>query len=48
MLGYIMPLKMKKYSQKAKILGLLFLTLSLIVTLSLSAHSGLASAQKRH
>ncbi|MDQ6865443.1 MAG: alpha/beta hydrolase [Thermoproteota archaeon] len=38
---------MKKYSQKAKILGLLFLTLSLIVTLSLSAHSGLANAQNK-
>ena len=44
---YIMSLKMKKYSQKAKILGLLFLTLSLIVTLSLSAHSGLANAQNK-
>ena len=47
MLVYILPLKMKKYSQKAKILGLLFLTLSLIVTLSLSAHSGLANAQNK-
>ena len=44
---YLMSLKMKKYSQKAKILGLLFLTLSLIVTLSLSAHSGLANAQNK-
>ena len=47
MLVYLMPLKMKKYSQKAKILGLLFLTLSLIVTISLSAHSGLANAQNK-
>ena len=47
MLVYILPLKMKKYSQKAKILGLLFLTLSLIVTISLSAHSGLANAQNK-
>ena len=38
---------MKKYIQKAKILGLLFLTLSLIVTLSLSAYSGLANAQNK-
>jgi hypothetical protein len=38
---------MKEYVQKAKILGLLFLTLSLIVTLSLSAHSGLANAQNK-
>ena len=38
---------MKKYSEKAKILGLLFLTLSLIITLSLSAHSGQANAQNK-
>jgi pimeloyl-ACP methyl ester carboxylesterase len=38
---------MKKYSEKAKILGLLFLTLSLIVTLGLSAHSGQANAQNK-
>jgi pimeloyl-ACP methyl ester carboxylesterase len=38
---------MKEYSQRAKILGLLFLALSLIVTLSLSAHSGLANAQNK-
>ena len=47
MLLYTLSLKMKKYSQKAKILGLLFLTLSLIITLSLSAHSGLANAQNK-
>ena len=47
MLVYLMSLKMKKYSQKAKILGLLFLTLSLIVTLSLTTHSGLANAQNK-
>ena len=47
MLLYIMSLKLKKYSQKAKILGLLFLTLSLIVTLSLTTHSGLANAQNK-
>jgi len=39
--------KMKEYVQKAKFLGLLFLTLTLIVTLSLSAHSGLANAQNK-
>src|SRR5437899_3297797 len=47
MLLYIISLKMKKYSQKAKILGLLFLTLSLIVTLSLTRQSGLANAQNK-
>jgi pimeloyl-ACP methyl ester carboxylesterase len=38
---------MKEYVQKAKFLGLLFLTLTLIVTLSLTTHSGLASAQNK-
>jgi pimeloyl-ACP methyl ester carboxylesterase len=39
--------KMKKYSQKAKILELLFLTLTLIVTLSLTTHSSLVNAQNK-
>jgi hypothetical protein len=43
MLLYLMSHQMKKYSQKANILGLLFLTLSLITTLALTTHSGLAS-----
>jgi pimeloyl-ACP methyl ester carboxylesterase len=36
-----------KYIQKAKVLGLLFLTMTLIVTLSLTTHSGLAIAQNK-
>jgi pimeloyl-ACP methyl ester carboxylesterase len=35
------------YIQKAKVLGLLFLTMTLIVTLSLTTHSGLAIAQNK-
>lgn len=38
---------MLEYLQKAKALGLLTLTLSLITTLALTAHSGLASAQNK-
>jgi pimeloyl-ACP methyl ester carboxylesterase len=36
-----------KYIQKAKVLGLLFLTMTLIVTLSLTTHSSLAIAQNK-
>ncbi len=38
---------MKKYIQKAKVLGLLCLTITLIVTLALTTHSGSASAQDK-
>lgn len=38
---------MKEYIQKAKFSGLLCLTLTLIVTLTLTTHSGLATAQNK-
>lgn len=38
---------MKEYIQKAKFLGLLFLSLTLTVILSLTTHSGLANAQNK-
>src|SRR6266496_4696919 len=38
---------MQEYTQKAKVLGLLFLTMTLIVTLSLTTHSGQANAQNK-
>ena len=39
---------MQEYTQKAKVLGLLFLTTTLIVTLSLTTHSGQANAQQQN
>jgi pimeloyl-ACP methyl ester carboxylesterase len=39
---------MQEYTQKAKVLGLLFLTMTLIVTLSLTTHSGQANAQQQN
>ena len=39
---------MKEYIQKAKVLGLLCLTITLIVSFSSTAHSGLASAQQQN
>ena len=39
---------MQEYTQKARVLGLLFLTMTLIVTLSLTTHSGLANAQRQN
>jgi pimeloyl-ACP methyl ester carboxylesterase len=38
---------MKQHNQKTKFLGLLFLTMTLIVTLSLTTQSGLANAQNK-
>ena len=38
---------MNEYIQKAKVLGLFFLTMTLVVTLSLTTHSGLANAQNK-
>jgi pimeloyl-ACP methyl ester carboxylesterase len=38
---------MKEYIQKAKVLGLLCLTITLIVSFASTAHSGLASAQQQ-
>jgi hypothetical protein len=38
---------MKQHNQKAKFLGLLFLTMTLVVTLSLTTQSGLANAQNK-
>ena len=39
---------MQEYTQKAKVLGLLFLTMTLIVTLSLTTHPGQANAQQQN
>ena len=39
---------MQEYTQKAKFLVLLFLTMTLIVTLSLTTHSGQANAQQQN
>jgi pimeloyl-ACP methyl ester carboxylesterase len=39
---------MQEYTQKARVLGLLFLTMTLIVTLSLTTHSGQANAQQQN
>src|SRR2546428_301130 len=39
--------RMKEYFQKAKILGLLCLTLTLIVNLAITTHSSMADAQNK-